>query len=852
MLSIVTVVFTSTSKYEVKKLQQSLELQAKNMTIIFEHQIAAKINEIEAVKRFFNASEFVDRSEFREFVKDFIDDSVTRSIQWIPKVNENDLSLLIESTKKDGIENFAIRSDRTSKDLGHTTNKIYYPVLYSEPYEKTAKELGRNVSFVDRYKTALNMAAKSGKIAVSEIDIVKDSDNSTFTVFNPVYDHKAKIVTDEDRKKNIRGFIAGTYELNELIKNLSKELKSRGIEITIVDHAANTTDIKIIYKSFEKPPEFLLETSIGIDVGERIWTIKFEQTKEYLVANKEWHLWYLLFVGLSGQALVAILTLIITGYSDTIESFVKKQTFDLKESETRFQLVVKGTKDGILDWVNTSLEEQYWSPQFFKLLGYEPNELEPKRLNFMKIIHPEDVEAVEAVFNLHIFKGRTFDIEHRMLKKSGKYNWYHFRGIITVDQDSRIKRMTGSITDISDRKSTEKKLKQAKEEAESATRMKSDFLATMSHEIRTPMNGIIGTTELVLNTELSPQQKRYMDNVLYSAENLLEMLNDILDFSKIEAGKMELEMNPFDLKRANQEVVDLLRPKALQKKLKLNLIYKKGVQEYLMGDSMRIRQVLYNLVGNAIKFTENGSITIIVENQASVSPPKGKAMLLVSVRDTGVGLTKEQRRSIFNKFVQADSSTTRKFGGTGLGLAICQMLVSMLGGEIGIESELGQGTIVSFTLSLDIASKDNIEAISLKVANDLDHGITTPIRVLMAEDNRINAEFAKEMLEKLKCDVVEIRNGKEAVEILLKDREFDLIFMDCQMPIMDGFEATMQVRKYEQQNKLTHIPVIALTANAMKGDKERCIQAGMDDYLSKPVRQRDFAEMIRKWLVNKK
>ena len=407
-----------------------------------------------------------------------------------------------------------------------------------------------------------------------------------------------------------------------------------------------------------------------MDIGERIWTIKFQQTKEYLVSHKEWHLWYLLLVGLGIQVLVSILTLIITGYSDEIEGFVKKQTFDLKESETRFQLVVKGTRDGIWDWVNTSKEEQYWSPQFFRLLGYEARELEANRSNFMKIIHPEDIEAVEAIFNSQIFKGRTFDIEHRMLKKSGKYNWYQFRGIITVDRDYGTKRMTGSITDISDRKTTEKKLKQAKEEAESATRMKSDFLATMSHEIRTPMNGIIGTTELVLDTDLTQQQRGYMDNVLYSAENLLEILNDILDFSKIEAGKMDLEMNPFDFKRASQEVIDLLTPRILQKNLKLSLVYKNDAQEYLIGDSMRIRQILYNLVGNAIKFTESGGVTIIVENQASVTPPKGKAMLLISVQDTGLGLTKEQRRSIFNKFVQADSSTTRKFGGTGLGIMV--------------------------------------------------------------------------------------------------------------------------------------------------------------------------------------
>ncbi len=849
MLSVIALVFNSTSVYEVKKLQQNLELQAKNATIKFEHEITVKIKEIEAVKSFFDASDFISRLEFREFVKNFVDNSSTHSLQWVFKVNQNDLPSLIELTKKDGVENFAI-TNKGGQNVKQRSNKIYYPVLYSEPYKTTMHHIGFDMASDDNYKVALETAAKTGKIVVAQI-YVQDHNNIMFTVFSPVYNNKDKIVSAEGKEKNLSGFIVGTYKLDKIIKSFSEELKIKGIDVTIFDHASSKTNEVVIYKSFEKTPEILLFASTSIDVGERVWTIKFEQTKEYLVANKEWHLWYLLLVGLGIQALVSILTLIITGYSDTIEGFVKKQTFDLKESETRFQLAVKGTRDGIWDWVDTSKEEQYWSPQFFKLLGYEPNELEATRSNFMKIIHPDDVEKVEAVFSSHIFKGRTFDIEHRMFKKSEKYNWYQFRGIIIVDQDYATKRMTGSITDISDRKSTEKKLKQAKEEAESATRMKSDFLATMSHEIRTPMNGIIGTTELVLDTNLTPQQRGYMDNVLYSAENLLEILNDILDFSKIEAGKMDLEMNPFDFKRAAQEVVDLLIPRTLKKNLKLSLIYKKDTQEYLIGDSMRIRQILYNLVGNAIKFTEGGSVTITVENQAAVIPPKGKAMIMVSVQDTGVGLTKEQRRSIFNKFVQADSTTTRKFGGTGLGLAICQMLVSMMGGEIGVDSEPGQGSIFSFTLLLDIASKDSIEDKSLIIVDDLDHGITTPIRVLMAEDNRINAEFAKEMLEKLKCDVVSIRNGKEAVDILQKDREFHLIFMDCQMPIMDGFEATRQVREHEKKNNLTHIPIIALTANAMKGDKERCIEAGMDDYLSKPVRQKNFAEMIRKWLLNK-
>jgi PAS domain S-box-containing protein len=447
--------------------------------------------------------------------------------------------------------------------------------------------------------------------------------------------------------------------------------------------------------------------------------------------------------------------------------------------------------------------------------------------------------------------------EQPRIDRAGHSTWVLASKVPLRDNDGRVVGIVGISRDIGERKRVEAALQQAKEAAEEANRAKSAFLANVSHELRTPLSGILGMAGLALETNLSPEQREYLELVRVSGASLLTLINDLLDFAKIEAGKLELNPQEFSPRDCLGDTMKLFGVQAVQKGLQLNCRVAPDVPDVLVGDAARLRQIVVNLVGNALKFTEKGEVSVEVrmkngerrtENggptpilHSPVPVPHSSLIELhFSVRDTGIGIPPEKQGLVFGAFVQADSSTSRKYGGTGLGLAIAAKLVELMNGRIWVESAAGRGSAFHFTATFGRPSATAARAPVPAPRRPPREG--RPLRILLAEDNPVNQRLATRLLEKRGHSVVVAGNGRQALAALAS-QTFDVVLMDVEMPEMDGFETTAAIRRGEAATG-GHLPVIAMTAHAMTGDRERCLAAGMDAYVSKPVNAEELLRAI--------
>lgn len=837
---------------DVKKahVNSAFEGRSKEVTESIDRSLKETILRFEALNAFWLASREVTRTEFQRFVMPLLDASESiQALEWIPRTSAEMRDAVELDARQDGAAGYQFtEAGEDGAMVERRPAEMYFPVLYIEPLEGNEMALGFDLGSEPQRKKALMKAWKTRHpVATAPVDLVQ----------LPVDERKGFLLIYPVFKSDSEGYVLAVFKSGKMISAGIGSVVADDLDVFVYD-VADSGEGELIHKicdddsphlSFaagtEDPGSIYREE---INMAGRRWVVVARATPEF---NKKFSLWMgawpVLLVGLALTALVVLLVVnrqralarLSVWYHD-MELEVKKRTDALSNSEERLHLAVSGAKIGVWHW-DIRANRVEWSDLCGEILGIPKSE-DVTFERFLGALHPEDQELTNLAVESALEKHAEYGVEYRSIWPDGSTHWVEAIGQGYYDEEGQPTIMRGILMNITARKESEEALRSARDEAEKANQAKSEFLANMSHEIRTPMNGVLGMTELLLQTQLNAKQRDFGEMAYESAENLLALLNDILDLSKIEAGELELQAYPFRLRKSVNGIAKLMAVQAEAKNLALDCHIDDDVPDGLIGDEGRLGQVLLNLIGNAVKFTERGNVTVSV----SLRKRAGENVTLhFAVCDTGIGISQRDMDYIFKAFCQADSSMTRRFGGTGLGLNISKSIVEFMHGELFVESELGKGSTFYFTCNLEMdGTVEDVMPVVLPLADTTsDEQSLRGLNVLLVEDNRVNQRVAAGFLEIDGHRVTVANDGRIALELLSR-QTFDLVLMDIQMPVMNGFDATREIRRLEAESGASHLPVVAMTACAMKGDREKCLEAGLDAHIAKPVQADELRRVI--------
>ena len=764
----------------------------------------------------------------REGFANFVSRSLARypmiqALEWAPIIFNAERQKFEIIQRKD-VPKFDIKErDAQGKLLTAQVRDSYYPVVYVEPLAGNEPALGFDLASNPTRLAAIQKAIASGKTVISApLKLVQEKQQQSGALM--------LLPVDPNNPKS--DVVLTVLRLGDFMESLLQRTRPM-----IYSRLIDVDEKKIVYDNFE-PKNLRNLLAYDFEFGSRRYRLETAPTPNYLALHRSWQSWALLAIGMMGTSLLGSLLLMGSGYASRIKQEVKQRTAELLEAKKEVErenqkklALLQNASDGlhILNPDGILIEA---SDSFCTMLGYQRDELIGKHVSYWdaQLSKDEISKAIEQQFSTKTLS--RFVSRHR--RKDGSIIDVEINGMPHNSDGEHV--LINSSRDITERNQSLAQLKLAKELAEEASRAKSDFLANMSHEIRTPMNGIIGMTELALDTDLNEEQKGYIELVKSSADALLTIINDILDFSKIEAGKMQIDNIDFDLHDMLSQTTRSLAIRADQKNLELLLDIDPAIPRMLKGDPGRLRQVLVNLIGNAIKFTERGEIVVKATSRKGTASSQ-LLPLRISVRDTGIGIPEEKFKAIFDSFSQADTSTTRVYGGTGLGLSISARLVELMGGSISLESTLGKGSTFYIDIPIERAEGNAVmhdEALFLK-----------NMRVLIVDDNVTNREIALELTQRWGMLPTAVEGGQQAIDELARakkaDEPYELLLLDVRMPDMDGFSVIEELRA---QHADDIAPVMMLTSEGQRGDAQKCRELGVSAYLLKPYTQSDLFAAI--------